>query len=459
MSKKVLELLRAISFLKKDNSVADLTQIPEEQIKQRLSYFYETRRNGANREVSALIASKPQNSALISSVSAANTVLHLCPKLLVRESLIVADPLLPIAKPKNEMTKVEQQGLGMPHDDSVDLARLSNELQYFSALAPYIEAGFLHTLPLSLLHEAPDEIPVNWPKNLYRELVPSDAVDFVRQSAIVRPLAKTRDGLVVLDEPNSQMKRQVCITFNGDENSNGAMFYSFREFHVEKVKPGGIIEFSYKPWSDESLDKAQYDIWIEQSINKTIGTRLENISTEMRIAEMLGAPYLTESSFEAHLLARSGQPTPTSGSNSINFLQANSHLLNLEDPKAIFQLRTNNAGLFNRFRLSLNEVAEELEGLDGQHFEQRAQQLFEKEIQPQIAEMNAAIGRLEGAAAKGLIQTSAALVLGLMTGSVLPVAAILIFAAAGVAGEALPAVGDYQRVRKQPQFIWHKLSK
>jgi hypothetical protein len=459
MSKQALELLRAISFLKEDNSVADLARIPEEQIKQRLSYFYESRKKGANREVSALIASKPQNSALISSVSAANAVLSLCPKLLVRESLIVGDPLLNFAAPKHEMTKVEQQGLGIAHDDSIDLARLSNNIQYFSALAPYIEAGFLHTLPLSLLHEAPDEIPVNWPKNLYRELVPSDAVDFVRQSAIVRPLAKTPDGLVVLEEPNSQMKRQVCITFNGDEISNGAMFYSFREFHVEKVKPGGIIEFSYKPWSDEPLDKAQYDIWIEQSINKTIGTRIESISKEMRIADALGAPYLTESSFEAQLLARSGQPTSSHGSNAINFLQANDHLLNLEDPKAIFQLRTDNTELLNRFRLSLAVVSEELKGLTGQEFHERAKQLFEQEIQPQIAEVNAAIGRLEGAVAKGLIQTSAALVLGLLTGSVLPVAAILIFAAAGVAGEALPAVGDYQRARKQPQFIWHKLTK
>jgi len=459
MSKQVLELLRAISFLEKDNSVADLARIPESQIKQRLAYYYDSRRKAANHEMTALINSKPQNSALISSVSAANAVIPLCPKFLIRESLIVADPLLPIAKPKNEMTKVEQQGLGISPDDSVDLVWLANKVQYFSVLAPYIEAGFLHALPLSLLHEAPDEIPLNWPKNLYRELVPTDAVDFVRQSAIVRAVAKTPDGLVVLDEPNSQMKRQVCISFKGDENSNGAMLYSFREFHVEKVKPGGIIEFSYKPWSDEPLDKAQYDIWIEQSINKTLGTRLESISKEMRIADALGAPYLTESTFEAHLLARSGQPKSTPGSNAINFLQANNHLLNLEDPKAIFQLRTDNAALFNRFRFSLAAVAQELEGLDGQDFEQRAKQSFEKEIQPQILEINNTIGRLHSAVAKGLVQTGAALVLALLTGPTLPVAAILVLAAAGTAAEAIPAVGDYQRSRQQPQFIWHKLKK
>jgi hypothetical protein len=134
-------------------------------------------------------------------------------------------------------------------------------------------------------------------------------------------------------------------------------------------------------------------------------------------------------------------------------------MLNLEDPRAIFQLRTEKADLLNRFRLSLAAVSDDLKGLDGQEFEERAQQLFEKEIQPQIAEVNTAIGRMESAAAKGLTQTVAALVLGLLTGSTLPVAALLGFAAAGVGSEALPAVGDYLRTRKQPQFIWHKLRK
>jgi hypothetical protein len=451
VSKRVLELLRAIAFLEKDNSGANLARIPDQEIRKRLTYFYESRKQGANREVSDLIASKPQHSALISSVSAANAIITLCPKFLVRETLIVSDPLLEIAAPKSEATKVEQQGLGIPHGDSLDLVQLTDKLEYFSALAPYIEAGFLHTLPLSLLHEAPQEIPLNFPRNLYRELVPTDAVEFVRRAAIVRPMEKTAGGLVVLNEPNIRLKRHICITFKGDEAANESNFYSYREMRFEKENKDGSYTVSYQPWSDEPLAKAQYDIWIEQAINQTVGERLESISKEMRIADALGAPYLTESTFEAGLLARSGQPPATSSSTAIKFLQANAHMLNLQDPKAIFQLRTDNADLLNRFRLSLATVSDELKGLDGEEFEQRARQLFEKEIQPQIAEVNAAIGRIESAAAKGLTQTIAVLVLGL--------AALLGLAAAGVGSEALPAVGDYLRTRKQPEFIWHKLRK
>jgi hypothetical protein len=409
--------------------------------------------------VADLIASKPQDSALISSISAANAIPSLCPKLLLRETLIVNDPLLEFTIPRNEFSKVEQQGLGISNRESVDLVRLREKLEYFSALSPYIEAGFLQTIPLSLLHEAPHELPLNFPRNLYRELVPADAVEFVRSAAIVRPMEKTPNGLLVLNEPNTRMKRHVCITFAADEAAKESDFYSFREVTFEKENDDAPYTVSYRPWSDEPLDKARYDIWIEQAVNQTIGARLESISKEMRVADALGAPYLTESTFEAGLLARSGRPSRTSSSTAIKFLDANAHMLNLEDPSAIFRLRTEKADLLKRFRLSIAAVSDELKGLDGQEFEERACHLFEKDIQPQIAEVNAAIGRMESAAAKGLTQTVAVLVLGLLTGSSLPLAAVLCFAAAGVGSEALPAVGDYLRIRKQPQFIWHKLSK
>jgi len=459
MSKQVLDLLHALSFLENDYSVPNLDGIPQQEIKQRLAYYYASRREGASRELARLRDSKLQDSALISSISAANAVIPLCPTFLVRSSLVVPDPLLALAAPEHEMSKVEQKGLGIEGDDSVDIRQLAQRLQYFSAFAPYIQAEFLHVMPLEMLHEPPKEIPLTTPANRYRELVAADAVEFVNQSAIVRPLEKTARGLVVLDQPNTRLKRHVCITFRGDDAANSASFYHFREFNIDAVGPGRIVKFSYKPWSDEPLDQAQYDIWIEQSVNQTVGARLESISREMRLADALNAPYLTESTFEAELLARSGRPGARQGTPAINFLQANAHLLHIDDPEAIFRLRTEHADLLDRFRLSLTAIAGELKGLSGHEFEQRAQQLFEREVQPQIATLNAAIGKLHSAAAKGLLHTAAALFLGLLSGATLPVAAYLAFAAAGIAAEATPAVGEYQRARRHPQFIWHKLMK
>jgi hypothetical protein len=458
MSKYALNLLRVISLLNRDNSVGDIYEIPGQQLQGILRYYYESRAKFADREISDLAEARLCDATTLSSISADNEVQSLCPKLLVQNALIVGDPLMELATPTNEHTKAERESLGMDANEGIDLVRLSKRLNYFSALAPLIEAGFLHVLPLALLHEAPDRLPVNFPKNLYREQVPPGAVEFVSRSAIVNPLDRTPEGLIMLDQPNLLRKRHICITFAGDDAARGVSFFSYRDFEYLGQTEDGCLRIAYKPWSDDCLDQEQYDNWVELSINQVVGARLQAIAREMRLADIVGAPYMTESAFEGKLLALSGGRNGGNQIPAVEFLEANRELIRVSDPNLILRLRTRNEAAFQRFRISLAGVAEDLKGLSGDDFEQRARQLFEAEIRPQIAEVNSIVGGLAGAAAKGVLQTGSALYLALLTGGSLPVAAWLALGAAGVVGEALPLVGDYLRARNQPQFIWNKLA-
>ena len=160
--------------------------------------------------------SKLRNAALLSSISASNSVVPLCPKLLIQESLITDDPLFDFCTPEHEASKVQNEALGFKKE-GIDLRRLQNKLLYFYGLSKFMESGFLHSLPLSILHRAPAEIPIYAPRNFYRELVPDDAIDLVRASAIVSPLKKTPQGLVIEDGTGGKRTRQVCIEFKDDE--------------------------------------------------------------------------------------------------------------------------------------------------------------------------------------------------------------------------------------------------
>src|SRR5205823_1553687 len=156
-------------------------------------------------------------------------------------------------------TKVEKQSLGMRSNPRLDRSRLHEAVSYFAELAPLIDAGFVVVIPLSLLHAPPKHIPFNFPKNLYREKVPPSAVEFIKRSAIVRPMQKGNEGLIILNEPNAERKRHVCVTFSRDEAATGCSFYHYRDFNIHDVTREGVVRFSYKPWSDEPLDEAQYN--------------------------------------------------------------------------------------------------------------------------------------------------------------------------------------------------------
>ena len=271
-------------------------------------------------------------------------------------------------------------------------------------------------------------------------------------------MRREQNELIVLPEANIQRNRQICLTFKDDKAANASSFYFYRDFEILGQNPDGSYKFSYQPWSDEPLGVAQYDIWIEQSINQTVGKRLESIAKEMQIADLLGAPYLTESNFEAALLAKASSSVVQTTENAINFLEANLDLLNLENPAVVYRLRTDNEKLLTRFRLSLASIAERLKGLSNEEYHIQARQLFESEIQPQIAEVNAATQRMVESAARGAIQAGSAFALAIMAGNALPICAMLPFIANGMASEAIPAVGDYLRLRNQPQYLWYKLN-
>lgn len=303
MSKLALDLLRATSLLNKDNSVADLSKIPDSEIRAMLSYYHQKRSETAVQEIDRLVAARLENAATLSSISASNSVTSLCSKLLVRKTLVTSDPLYDFTAPTPEHTQVEKQALGFEPLQKVNLDTLHNKLLYFSGLSKNIEAGFHEALPLGLLHEPPEQLPVNFPKNLYREQVPPGALSFIEQTVKIRALRKEDDGFTIADNIDTSRSRQICVSFDGDDPVTGASMYFFRDVQVLGQISPTHYKIAYKPWSEQPLDQERYDRWIEQTTNQTVGARIKAVASEMHLADLLGAPYVTESSFEAKLLA------------------------------------------------------------------------------------------------------------------------------------------------------------
>jgi hypothetical protein len=459
MSKAALRLIQAISFLDDQYQVGPIDTLPEAQLKQRIAYYFKERKSAANSEAAELSEAKLQRSTFRSSISASNTVEAICPTLLVHDAVVIDDPLFDFCIPTSAHTTAEKQAMGLETSSAVNRVNLRKILTDWGQFAPLVDSGFLQILPVALLHMAPAQLQLNFPQNRYRELVPDAAVELVLRSVIVRPIEKSEHGMLILPEPNINRMPHLAISFKDDEATKSMSFYNYREITVGGQNPDGTVSFSDDAWSDANMDQALYDVWIEQVTNQTVGCRLQAIAKEMQLADRFGIPYSTQSKFEAELLARSGVVGGSASADSVNFLEANRDLLNLSDPLGVLRLRTDNAHLLSRFRLSLGDLSSELRDLDEGQFAQRARHLFEREITPQIQELNAAISKIYESGAKGLLQTGSALLLAVLTGPSVSVAALLGLAAMGIVGEALPAVGEYRRKRTGPEFIWHKLAK
>jgi hypothetical protein len=216
-------------------------------------------------------------------------------------------------------------------------------------------------------------------------------------------------------------------------------------------------------WDDEPEEEI-FATWVRQSVNKTVLTRLAMISTELQLAEALNATYVTESEFESGLIALSvAKDLPRNSRQiAVNFLNTNAPFLNIGSGEAVARLRRDYPGLFEKFQATLLDVASQLTGAEGD-FEDRAKQLFVKEIEPQIQAVNAQLSKVVYQAAGSVLLAAGSVGLALLKLPDIPFSVLLTALAGATAiqgfGGTLPSIGEYVQKRRTPAFIWSRIAK
>ena len=143
---------------------------------------------------------------------------------------------------------------------------------------------------------------------------------------------------------------------------------------------------------------------------------------------------------------------------AVNFLRANAPVLNLGSAETIARVRTDNAELYKRFHRSLMAIVADLNGQDA-GFEMKAQALFEREIQPQINELNAALKKAAASVGGAVLVSTSSVLMAVLGNATLPFGAVLALGAVSAAGRSLQTVAEYRSKQKSPAFLWKQITK
>lgn len=460
MSVPALELLQTVGLLDAHDRVIDVDHFSPSELAKLIAYYAEHRLTQVDNEL-ASIAPSDGLSSLVSSFSGRTAVQPLLPSTLVFERVIVDDLVFKLHRIEHEFTKVGRLSLGFDPDEGLEPWRVTNALAFFEHLAPLIRNGLVQCLPLAELHRPPKDPVISFSEDWYRSDVPDAVHDFVHKNVIIQEMQPGPDGkgLCVLNNAPAKPVRGIMLSFQDDETISEGTFYLLHEMTVSKQLSDTEFMFAQTlPW-DKPPERAQYDAWVYQSINQTIAARLRAISAEMAVADAVGAAYLTESRFEAHLCSKLGVKDggAAPSADAINFLRANEPSLQIDSADTVLRLRTGNPGLFEQFHESLVEVSRQLHGVDD--FNTRAKALLNKEIMPQVRSIESAAAKLRGSAIGGALSAGGTISLALLAGPTLPLAAVLGAGAILAAGQTLPSVTEYLSVRKSPAFLWKQIKK
>jgi len=431
MSNLALNLLVDAGLITATGKVVDLSTLSDSEISSRISQYSKARIETASSEMETH-HNRKWLSALFSTSSAEVSQSKLLSSALVYDSIITDDPLV-------------------SSSSAISYEQLRKGLELFSWAFEMVKAEYIRIVPISYFNRPSNDIPLLHSDDAFRSSIPEKIHDFIHQNAILKSVVQNDKGqMLVLPEGAEVSKRMALdVSFKNDYWRSGVSLYLFQILENEKIT-----------WDKEGvLSKEKFDHWGYQSINQAMRARLKGIYNESHLASVTGHTYVTESSFESEFMAMSGDKSCSTGSISARFLNANNSFLNIESPRVILELRDKHAAAFERFNYSLQYVTDELSGVDPDEFERIAENLFHKEILPQVDEIRDNINSISSSGIKGVLGSLVGLSAAIATGSSLPLIPALMSSFSAGLTEAFPAISKQQQFKNRPAYIWHRVTK
>jgi hypothetical protein len=111
----------------------------------------------------AVRAPAGQFSALVSSLSARNSIDPLLPSCITYHRLLTNDPLIRLTNVPDTFNEVHRASIGMEPAPLPELWQVENALHYFEGLAPLIRDGIITVLPIDAIHATPAYRPIPFP--------------------------------------------------------------------------------------------------------------------------------------------------------------------------------------------------------------------------------------------------------------------------------------------------------
>jgi hypothetical protein len=217
----------------------------------------------------------------------------------------------------------------------------------------------LKFLPISYLHEPPQEIPLKYSEVLFSDALPKDILEYFQANAKVVPLRKGDKGWYSVDNEPLVPNRGIVVSFE-DSSTRTYPYMLFETKIISANEETGIVEFAHS-LPDTPPDDESFNAWIYQSTNQAARRFFDEIYQEVSLASKIGSTYLTRSPFVHDLLCRAFNVETDLASDVVNMvLELELPLLQGTSLDYMLDLRQKDGDVFENFRTELEKQLREL---------------------------------------------------------------------------------------------------
>lgn len=278
---------------------------------------------------------------------------------LYMDQVVIPDPLFELTEERNPFSDTVGQYMGLQKTSGIERQKLTDVINYIKCISPLIESGFVVMLPVSLMHEAPKEIGINYSPTSFSDIIPTPILEFYRSIAKVHNLEKCDTGLRMDPGKPLMLGTQIYIDFLCEIKSNGCIYqYMLQEVVEYDEKTRKALFRMYIP---DTIDAPTFNAWVNQSINQAANHHFKEKYSELVLARKSGCIYLARSPLTAHILQMAIEKPSKDAELSTMALQLDLPVLSQLPITDILDIRKNYGEAFHNFR---NELNARLIGLD-----------------------------------------------------------------------------------------------
>lgn len=243
-----------------------------------------------------------RENAIVFAGTAAISVADLIRTALYVDAYILNDPLFRFTHQPGQIGRVMVESLGLT-PGPIDRAAISDATRFMRDLTPMVAGDYVKFQPLALLSEPPEEIPIRYSDTYFSDALPAPIMRFFHERAIVRSMKRTERGWLVMQELTPG--RGICITFEGHDNSQAAVY------HLHEARSQAIDETSGKVQleillPDTPPNREYFRAWVYQSTNQAARDLHNQMLAEYALGAEAGGLFLARSRFAFDLLAHLG---------------------------------------------------------------------------------------------------------------------------------------------------------
>ena len=278
---------------------------------------------------------------------------------LYMDQVVIPDPLFELTEERNPFSDTVGQYMGLQKTSGIERQKLTDVINYIKCISPLIESCFVVMLPVSLMHEAPKEIGINYSPTSFSDIIPTPILEFYRSIAKVHNLEKCDTGLRMDPGKPLMLGTQIYIDFPCEIKSNGCIYQYMLQEVVEYDEE--TRKALFRMYIPDTIDAPTFNAWVNQSINQAAKHHFKEKYSELVLARKSGCMYLARSPLTAHILQMAIEKPSKDAELSTMALQLDLPVLSQLPITDILDIRKNYGEAFHNFR---NELNARLIGLD-----------------------------------------------------------------------------------------------